>query len=162
LSPIEIQYMTILTFGSEQRNKMCDVVEIGVETRSGLNQLFKLFSVPFICKPLLYQCTHLAVEKFDNLHPELADSSDGTNPMEVDTLIVSDHYWDLVTGETVRSIDGPVAINTRMGWVLSGSLPSSHPQPEGVSLLTTHTLRVDSVCGTERAIPCTPSGSWSH
>ena len=49
-------------------------------------------------------------------------------------LIGSDQYWDLVTGETLHGISGPV------GWVLSG--PTSSRQSD---CLATHTLRVDGL-----------------
>ena len=38
----------------------------------------------------------------------------------MDKLIGSDFYWDLVTGGTIQGQCGPMAINTKLGWVLSG------------------------------------------
>lgn len=73
---------------------------------------------------LTFVSLDLAVSTYEYLlHLELADSTDGTTPVEVDILIGSDNYWDLVTGETIRCDGGPVAINTRIGWLLSGPLP---------------------------------------
>ena len=62
--------------------------------------------------------------------------------MKIDLLIGSDQYWNLVTGETRRGSSGPVAINTRLGWVLSGPTASSPPEASSACLMT-HTLRVD-------------------
>ena len=65
--------------------------------------------------------------------------------MKVDMLIGSDIYWDLVTGETIRGQSGPVAVNTRLGWVLSGPAEPDGQQDPTVSLMTTHTLQVSAL-----------------
>ena len=59
-------------------------------------------------------------------------------------MVESDLYWDLITGKTCRGASGPVAIDTRLGWVLSG--PTTSPIKEQTSAgLVTHTLRVDGL-----------------
>ena len=60
-----------------------------------------------------------------------------------------DVYWSLVTGEIRRGSSGPMAIQTKVGWVLSG--PTSGLETSiNLSLCnTTHTLMtVVTVCGT--------------
>ena len=53
---------------------------------------------------------------------DLADAGQGRDDlMEMDLLICSDCYWWFIASET-RSEDGPVAIHTKLGWVLSGTL----------------------------------------
>ena len=49
---------------------------------------------------------------------QLADSSDSAQGINV--LIGSDHYWSVVTGETIAGDTGPVAVSSRLGWLLSG------------------------------------------
>ena len=52
---------------------------------------------------------------------QLADSSLTKDvPTNIDILIGSDHYFDVVTDEIRRGQRGPVAINTIFGWVISG------------------------------------------
>ena len=41
-------------------------------------------------------------------------------------LIGSDYYWEIMNGEVRRGTTGPVAINTKLGWVLSGPGPTLH------------------------------------
>lgn len=72
---------------------------------------------------------------------DLADFSYGDEDLEVDILIGSDHYWKLVTGEVVRGPCGPAAIQTRLGWVLSGPVDVS---TSAVNPVSTHTLRTDA------------------
>ena len=40
--------------------------------------------------------------------------------MLIRMLIGSDFYWQLTTREIIRGQTGPIAINTKLGWVLSG------------------------------------------
>ena len=63
----------------------------------------------------------------------------------MDVLIGSDHYWKLVTGEVIRKGDGPMAIWTRLGWVLSGPVQGLSHQNTSCNLVSTHTLKVDSL-----------------
>ena len=51
---------------------------------------------------------------------ELADFSDAALNLPVDVLIGSDYY---LIGSICRGTSGPVAVHTKLGWVLSG--PSS-------------------------------------
>lgn len=41
---------------------------------------------------------------------ELADSAESPDSIEI--LIGSDHYWDFVTGETIRGDFGPTAVRS--------------------------------------------------
>ena len=50
-----------------------------------------------------------------------ADASvvDGSQP-NIDILIGSDFYFEILTGEVLRGDSGPVAVNSNFGWVVSG------------------------------------------
>ena len=37
---------------------------------------------------------------------------------------MSDYYWEAVSGEIVRDVAGPVAMNSKLGWVLYGPVRS--------------------------------------
>ena len=80
-----------------------------------------LFSVAHICDPLTAQPISLCAEKYSHLSKlDLVDVSNGEAQLEIDVLIGSDYYWELTTGKIRRGQSGPVAIHTRLGWVLSG------------------------------------------
>ena len=98
-----------------------------------------------ICEPLASQPIAFCQNNYEHLSGlDLADSSDGHSRLEVDILVGSDQYWDLITGRTRHGVSGPVAIDTRLEWVLSG--PTSFPTREQPSSgLVTHTLRVDAL-----------------
>jgi len=77
-------------------------------------------------------------------HLDLADHCSEEACLEIDILIGCDHYWKLVTGQILHEADGPVAVNTRLGWVLSGPVHGLLCTASPVSLITTHTLLVDA------------------
>lgn len=95
-----------------------------------------LFAVPLICEPLTCQPVSFSQESFDHLDGlHLADPS----CVDIDILIGSDQYWELVMGKTLRGTSGPVAINTALSCVLFGSVTSS-TQDEYAKCLVMHTL----------------------
>ena len=49
-------------------------------------------------------------------------------------LIGSDHYWQLVTGTMVRGGDGPVAIHTTLGRVLTGPVSVNNGSQASTSM----------------------------
>ena len=146
LAPEGKQPLTIMTFGaSEQRSCVCESVRLSIYLENGQSQGLVLSTVPHICEPLTCQPVSICQGNFNHLVGlNLADPSDGSSSSEIDILIGSDQYWELVTGETRRGDFGPVAINTKMGWVLSGATtPPVHDTPS--TCLLTHTLRVDGL-----------------
>jgi len=77
------------------------------------------FCFPKICSPL---STSLDVSRYTHLQGlDFADASvvDGSQP-NIDILIGSDFYFEVLTGEVVRGDSGPVAVNSKFGWVVSG------------------------------------------
>ena len=74
---------------------------------------------------------------------DLADHYSESEILEIDLLIGSDVYWDVVTGEIVRGAHGPMAINTRLGWVLSRPVQTSDVTI--VNFTSSHMLRIDGL-----------------
>ena len=141
--------MIIKTFGSGQgERRICDIVQLKIATNDGDPLILSAVAVPHICDPVRVQpisssqasCAHLS-------GLELADSGDITGDLEIDLLIGSDYYWRLVTGRVLKGDSGPTAVETRLGWVLSG--PTEVLQEDTTinftSAHSSHVLRVDSV-----------------
>ena len=139
------QRMTIMTFGATQGGKqVCEYVKVGLMLRNGQCQSLTLFSVPTICEPLASHALVDCRETYPHLAGlEFADVPGGTQELHVDILIGSDHCWDLITGRVQRGTDGPVAIDTKLGWVLSGPISVSCQTHTSLSLVS-HALTVDS------------------
>ena len=73
-----------------------------------------------------------------------ADTHLSNTPLNVDMLIGSDFYWQLTTGEVIRRQTGPVAINTKLGWVLSGPVITDETDDTVTAAMTVHMLQIGS------------------
>ena len=112
--------LIVKTFESSSgQPQLCDVINLSMKTRNGANLVIPLLTVPTIFEPLIRQPISLAACRHPYLSTlDLADESDLDCSLDVDILIGVNHYWALVTGRN-RQGDGPTAIETRFGWVLS-------------------------------------------
>ena len=93
-----------------------DVVRLAIPLKTGTTIHFMFSIVPLIClscQPIAY-----TKEKYHHLsNLGLADFSRVGDELQVDDLIGSDHYWQLVTGQVIQGQNGPTAINTHLGWL---------------------------------------------
>jgi len=122
LQPENTERVQIKTFGSESTMlQTVEVVRLAVPLKTGTTIQLILSTVPLICEPLSCQPIAYTKERYEHLADlDLADFSRVGDELQVDALIGSDHYWQLVTGEVIHGQSGPTAIHTHLGWVLSG------------------------------------------
>ena len=59
-------------------------------------------------------------------------------------MVGGDYYWQFFSGKIVRGIAGPVAMETSLGWVLSGSVPNNSTCNTN-ALIATHVMKVTGV-----------------
>ena len=98
---------------------------------------------PHICEPLLAQPVDLSSAAYSHSAPlQLVDTHQGDNLIEIDMLIESDLYWQLVTEEITPGQAGPVAVETKLGWVLSGPVNSNMTDGNNATVLTVYTLHI--------------------
>ena len=78
--------LRIKTFGStEERETVCEAVELGLVTSNGERLKLSALAVPFICDPVTSQHISYSRECYDHLLGlELADSADAEDVLEVD------------------------------------------------------------------------------
>ena len=106
---------------TENRKQSCEVVKLRLKNHDNEEVEISALNYPTICSPLPSKV------KVDYPHLgglQLADSLDDSYGT-IDILIGTDHYWDVVTGETVRGDSGPTAVSSKFGWLLSGALRES-------------------------------------
>ena len=148
LPAIRSEKLMIKTFGNEEGQiQECEVVQLCLKgISSDLNVYLTAYAVPVICVPFRNQAIEVAYQSYHHLQAlKLADNSVDILDFDMDILVGSDSYWNLVTGEVRRGSSGPVALNTRLGWVLSG--PVDRPSSSlsiAVNYVSTHTLRTDT------------------
>ena len=123
LKPVQTERLNLNTFGESRYKKQdCDVVNFqirkaGTDDHDAIN--ISALTFPVICSPL--------PSKVSVNHPHLYGLDFADEPFDsqvssesIDILIGSDYYWDFVTGETKRGDDGPIAVKSTLGWLLSG------------------------------------------
>ena len=132
LKSTSTETLRLNTFGeTAYRNQRCQVVTLPLRNNNEYVEISAL-NFPVICSPLPKR---VDVTKYPHLQDlELADRSE-VGQDAIDVLIGSDHYWDIVTGESIRGENGPTAVNSKFGWLLSGPTNSSPYEANVVSNL---------------------------
>ena len=129
---------------SEPTFQNLEVVEVKIANVE--NSSYKIIStlvVPLICNPLSDQCVSIAKNQYDHLkYLKLSDSSDSKFNCNAGILIGADYYWDFVSGNIRRGNSGPVAVETILGWVLSGTCEFENNISDTVNLSSTHVLKI--------------------
>ena len=121
LKPIKIEKLHLNTFGTRNyKTQACNVIKFYLQ---GLDQREKCsisaLTSPVICSPLP---SAVKIAEYPHLCDlQLADNYRGSRG-DIDVLIGSNFYWSVVTGDTVRGDHGPVAVNSKLGWLLSGAV----------------------------------------
>ena len=110
-----------------------DMVQIHLQKVSG-EKRFNLQALLFlvICSSLP---NSVSLEQFPSLLKlDLTDPSCSSSE-ELDVLIGSDYYWNIV-GEVIQTNGGPIVIKSKFGWLLSGPLAISEPPNTRVTHLS--------------------------
>ena len=125
LNPIRREKLHLNTFGNSSfEAKSCDVVRFKIQ-KANCNETLDItaYTSPVICSSLP---TLVNTQEYDHLDGlELADSDYRDTHKPIDVLIGSDHYWTVVTGDTIIGNSGPIALSSKLGWLLSGPLDNS-------------------------------------
>ena len=130
--------MSIMTFGSaEAEQQECHTVQIGIKLKDGGHYEISTLTVPLICDSLAAMPVQFCMRSYRHLQElDLADMAQevgsATTPQ---VLLGSDYYWQFVTGQIIRGESGPVALQTRLGWVLTGPVLSVE-QSQTASMVT--------------------------
>ena len=69
----------------------------------------------------------------------LADPVRTRGPLEIDIIIGNDYYWSLVTREIIKG-DGPMVMNSKFGWLLSGPVIQAEQPKE---IIETQCYRIE-------------------
>ena len=121
LKPVKIEKLLLNTFGTRgYKTQACNVVKLYLQGLEGVEKVSNsALTSPVICSPL---SSAVKIARYPHLGGlQLADDC-STTPGEIDVLIGSNFYWSVVTGDTIRGDHGPVAVNSKLGWLLSGAV----------------------------------------
>ena len=148
----EKENMIIKTFGAgsnEDSITACDVASVKImNPKSQFSIDLNLLTVLLICSPLQGQVVKCAKENYPHLENlDLAEQYTNKSELEISVLLGADHIWKVIKGEVRRgeTPDSPTAINTELGWVLSGpvgNIPKTNLS--SVNLTAIYVLKVQS------------------
>ena len=146
LKPVGTRTMNVKTFGDKNgKIEVLKEFEFCVKNPiRGCNVYKKGYSVPVICSPLSNQRVDIAEKLFPVLKGlDLSDNRKDNR--DVDLLIGADYYWTVIEGETRRcNEDGLTALNSKLGWILSGPFnEKGDTKTDVVQLCDTHILKVE-------------------
>lgn len=118
LKSLHAERLNLNTFGESRfKTQSCDVVNLQLrKSEHGDPVTISALTFPVFCSPLPAK-VNTSYAHLDGL--ELADEPNSSGS-SIELLIGSEYYWNFVTGETKRGKEGPIAVNSKLGWLLSG------------------------------------------
>ena len=118
LNTENVEQLHVNTFGSEKfEQKKCNVVTVNLKLADNSEIAISALSYPVICSPI---SSSVDVSEFPHLRSLSLADSPSTQERRIDMLIGMNYYYQIVTGEVVNGKSGPVAVNSKLGWLLSG------------------------------------------
>ena len=134
LPSVRKEWFAVKTFGNQcSGSRLHDVVSVELAPMGGGQSLrIEAFVVPEIShvknehvEVLKHHYSHLKNIWFSDVHRQAEE-------LEIDILIGADYLWQFQTGVTIRGkADDPVAVQTFLGWTLSGPLKVSSSRETG-------------------------------
>ena len=112
-------------FGGEAVPSELQSASIAILTNDGGEVPISVLVVPKIAAPL-QNAMPLPGDQYPYLHGlKLTHPVGSDNKFEITLLIGADFYWNLVQDKIIRG-NGPTAVESKIGYLLSGPLSSSH------------------------------------
>ena len=120
--------MYISSFGATSTSyQWLSVISVNVDSLSGEKIPVSALIVPNITTPL-QNTFHTYIKDIPHLqgltlaHP-LTDED-----FEISFLIGADHYWNFIGDHIIRGSNGPIAMQSKLGYILSGPFPTPQTQ----------------------------------
>ena len=96
--------MNLNTFGDKlYRKQKCNAVYLILCKEPGNEAQISLLTFPTICSKLSSKVNLNNYPQLQSL--KLADDSELESGMPIDVLVGSDHYWNFITGNVIKSED---------------------------------------------------------
>ena len=143
LDVVSKDVLEVNTFGTkESRVATSNVVKLQI-LKGQYSKEVTLHTTPLICSPLpSFKITKRKLQELGSIklaHPRC--KFEGSH--EISILIGADLYWEFVGTETISTSFGARAVNSKFGWLLSGTVDEKPAHSTNVSLIhhiSTHQL----------------------
>jgi len=143
ISPQRMEHINISTFGGEPtRTKQLDIATVNVETLTDESIPISVLLVPIIAAPLQNRY-HTYLTNMEHLQGlQLANPVSTSSNFYISLLIGADYYWQFVGDHIVRG-NGPTAMQSKLGYLLSGPLVVSSAPTSDASIFHVSTSVAD-------------------
>jgi len=118
LEPLNQEKLNLNTFGNSGfKSQRCDIVNVWLQPFcSSESVCIDVLCFPTLCSPI---SSEIDLSKYPCLSElDLADYAKESSHNTMDILVGSEFYWTFVAGEIVKTDKGPVAIGSKLGWLL--------------------------------------------
>ena len=135
--------VVLKTFGENTSTKILEVVELVVTSKTADDDVKLQAFVTDICHPFKNQNTKFAKKSFSHIRNLTLADENCLQSSDIDILIGSDYYWHFTKNKIIA--DESVALETKLGYVLSGKLDIGSNGGHQINLnesLATNVLRV--------------------
>ena len=137
---------------------LIDTTTVQLQTYTGEKVNINTLIVPEIAFPLKNNISQTTRSLPHLRELKLAHSVQNTERFEIDLLIGADHYWDIIEDKVIRG-NGPTAVQSKIGYLLSGPINRNINQPSTVlvKVITDKNTAIENEKGysTERLL-------WKH
>ncbi|KAL5009405.1 hypothetical protein ScPMuIL_014986 [Solemya velum] len=135
ITPTGTTFMQISSFGgAENTVRRLEKCTIQLKTTAKDKISMELFIVPQLVTPIKYR-RRIEISRLNYLkNLELAHPLSGEESFNIDILIGADFYWKFVEDKVIRG-DGPTAVLSKLGYLLSGPIHSGGSDPNTESLM---------------------------
>ena len=113
------------TFGSSvPQNITCNKVKLTLSNiRNGQSVQLEVLEIPRLCSSIMRVAGEEVRRELERKGLQLADTSvSGMETQELGVLIGGDHYWKIVTGKLERLSESLVALDSKFGWLIQGTV----------------------------------------
>ena len=117
-----------------------DVVVVEIHSLDGTSSSVSAIVVPKVASSINNLSTIEVMDVTKLAKLRLAE--DWSGGADIDILIGADFYWKLADVEIVRCAENLVAMSTKVGWILSGSLPVDNKAALTTCMLSTLTEKL--------------------
>jgi len=133
----EKQCLVLSGFGEEEPKEKCyNIHEIEVKSLKGNSSVkMKVTEVPIISKGTRNRYIEKVQSEYKHLEGLWFSDISEREHLEIDILVGADYLWEFQTGSIIRGeLAEPVAVETKLGYVLSGPLKGMQKEPINVQL----------------------------
>ena len=136
--------VSIKSFGNAKTENTLDEVKLVVHVENE-EKIYVNTLVTDICLPLYDQAIEIGVGKYPHLQNlSLADSNVSNSPLKIDILIGCKDYWRFIGSKQVKGSTDPVAVETKLDYILSKPIEFYGGKNTEESVFSSHLMRVET------------------